>query len=80
MMNCMHTLSLTREDYEVIVAIADEMSVTRAARQLHLRNGLPAKGTLRQMCRHGLAAEYAAPQVRARFSKSAHATPNVPPT
>ena len=43
-----------------------------AARQLHLRNGLPAKGTLRQICRHGLAAEYAAPQVRARFSKSAH--------
>jgi hypothetical protein len=32
------------------------------------------------MCRHGLAAEYTAPQVRGRFSKSAHATPNVPPS
>ena len=32
MMNCMHTLSLTREDYEVIVAIADEMSVTRCGK------------------------------------------------
>jgi hypothetical protein len=51
-----------------------------AARQLHLRNGLPAKGTLRHVRPYGLAAKYAAPQVRARFSKSAHATPNVPST
>jgi LysR family transcriptional regulator, regulator for metE and metH len=35
-MNSMHTLGLTREDYEVVLAVADEMSVTRAAKQLHL--------------------------------------------
>lgn len=32
----MHTLTLTREDYEVVLTVADEASVTRAAQQLNL--------------------------------------------
>ena len=36
MMNFMHGLTLTREDYEVVLRIADERSVTGAAIQLHL--------------------------------------------
>ena len=48
---------------------------TLAARQLHLRNRLAAKGALRQMPRHVLAAKYAAARVRGRFSKRAHAAP-----
>jgi DNA-binding transcriptional ArsR family regulator len=32
----MHTINLTREDYEVVLTVADEESVTRAATQLHL--------------------------------------------
>jgi LysR family transcriptional regulator for metE and metH len=32
----MHVTNVTREDYEVVLKIADEASVTRAAKQLHL--------------------------------------------
>src|SRR5256886_14838493 len=35
-MNFMHTINLSREDYEVVLTVADEASVTRAATQLHL--------------------------------------------
>src|SRR5260370_3637207 len=35
-MNFMHSLNLTREDYEVLLTVADEGSVTRAGTQLHL--------------------------------------------
>ena len=35
-MNSMHTINLTREDYEMVLTVADEASVTRAATQLHL--------------------------------------------
>ncbi len=35
-MNSMHAINLTREDYEMVLTVADEASVTRAATQLHL--------------------------------------------
>ena len=35
-MNTVHDISLRREDYELIVAVADEGSITRAADRLHL--------------------------------------------
>lgn len=35
-MNFMHGINLSREDYEVVLTIADQASVTRAAKQLHL--------------------------------------------
>ena len=35
-MNVNHAISLRREDYELIVAVADEGSITRAAARLHL--------------------------------------------
>src|SRR6266850_1786371 len=50
----------------------------RAARQLHLWNRLAAKGALRQVHRHVLAAKHAAARVPGRFFKSAHAAPKSP--
>src|SRR6266852_4655063 len=50
---------------------------SRAARELHLRNRLAAKGALPQMRRHGLAAKDAADHVRGGFSQSAHAGLNL---
>ena len=35
-MSAVHAISLRREDYELIVAVADEGSITRAAARLHL--------------------------------------------